>query len=224
MDCNTPGFPVLHCLPEFAQTHVHWVGEAIQPSHPLSSPSPPTLNLSQQQGLFQWVSSLHWIHQSIGASVSASVLSMNIQGWYPLGLTGLISLQSKGLSRVFSSTTNRKYQFFSAQPLYGPTLTSVHDDGIALAIQIFVSKAMSLLLNMLSKFVIAFLPRSKCLLISWLQSSSAIILEPKKINSATVFTISPSICRKVMGSGAMILVFWKFNFSVLHTGLSLPSF
>ena len=61
MDCSTPGLPVHHQLPEFTQTHVHWVGDAIQPSHPLSSPSPPAFNLSQHQGLFQWVSSSHQV-------------------------------------------------------------------------------------------------------------------------------------------------------------------
>ena len=78
MDCSTPGFPVHHQLPELAQTHVHRVGDAIQPSHLLSSPSPPAFNLSQHQGLFQWISSLHQVGWSIGASDSASVLPMNI--------------------------------------------------------------------------------------------------------------------------------------------------
>ena len=108
MDCSKPGFPVLHCPPEFAQTHVHWVSDAIQPSHPQSTPHSPAFNLSQHQGLFQWVSSLHQVAQSIGISASASVLPVNIQDRFPLGLTGLISLQSKGLSRVFSSTTTWK--------------------------------------------------------------------------------------------------------------------
>ena len=81
IDYSTPGFPVLHCLPEFIQTHVHWVSDAIQPSHPLSSPSPSTFSLSQHQGLFQWVSSLHQGGQSTRTSASASVLPMNIQGW-----------------------------------------------------------------------------------------------------------------------------------------------
>ena len=106
MDCSTPGFPVLHHLLEFAQTHAHWVCDAIPPSHPLLPPSPPAFNLSQHRGLFQWVGS---------ASASASVLPMNIQGWFPLGLTGLISLLSKALSKVFSNTTVWKHQFFGAQ-------------------------------------------------------------------------------------------------------------
>ena len=115
-DCNTPGLPVHHQLPEFSQTHVHWVSDAIQPSHPLS-PTSPTFNLSQHQGLLQWVSSSHqWPDcKSIGISATASVLSMNFQDWFPLGWTGWISLMSKGLSRVFSSTTVQKHQFFGAQ-------------------------------------------------------------------------------------------------------------
>ena len=104
--------------------------------------------------------------QSIGVSVSTSVLPINIQDWFPLGWTGLISLQSKGLSRVFSHTTVQKHQFFALSFLYSPTLTSIHDYWKNR--QIFVGKVMSLLFNMLSRLVIAFLPRSKCLLISWL--------------------------------------------------------
>ena len=115
MNCNTPGLPVYHQLLEFTQTHVHWVSDAIQPSHPLSSPSPPAFNLSQHQGLFQWVSSSHQVTQSIGVSAPTSVLPMNIQDWFPLRSTGCISLQSKGLSRVFSNTTVQNYQFFGTQ-------------------------------------------------------------------------------------------------------------
>ena len=94
----------------------HWVGDAIQPSHPLSSPSPSAFNLSQHQGLFQWASYLDQVAKSIEVSASASVLPMNIQDWLPLGWTGWISLQSKGLSRVFSNTTVEKHEFVSAQP------------------------------------------------------------------------------------------------------------
>ena len=94
MDCSTPGLPVHHQLPEFTQTHLHWVSDAIQPSHPLLSPSPPTFNLSQHLGLFQWVSSPIG-GQRFGVSASASILPMNIQDWFPLGLTGWISLQSR---------------------------------------------------------------------------------------------------------------------------------
>ena len=119
--------------------------------------------------------------QSIGASVS--VLPMNFQGWFPLGLTGWISLQSRGLPKVFSNTTVQKHQFFGASFLYSPTLHPYTTTGktIALTRRTFVGKVMSLLLNMLSRLVTAFLPRSKRLFISWLQSPSAVILEPKKI-------------------------------------------
>ena len=111
MECSMSGFPVHHQLLELTQIHAHQVGDAIQPSHPLSSPSPPAFNLSQHQSLFQWVSSSN---QSTGASALASFLPMNIREWIPLGWTGLISLQSKGLSRVFCNTTVQKHQFFSS--------------------------------------------------------------------------------------------------------------
>ena len=116
MNRSTPGLPVHHQLPEFTQTHVHPVSDAIQPSHPLLSPSPPAPNPSQHQSLFQWVNSFTWGGQSIGVSASTSVFPMNIKDWFPLGWTGWISLQSKGLSRVFSNTTVQKHQFFGAQP------------------------------------------------------------------------------------------------------------
>ena len=105
---SAQGFPVQHQLLELTQTHVHQVGDAIQPSHPLSSPSPPTFNLSQHCGLFKWVSSLYQVAKSIGASASASVPPVNIQDWFPLGWTGWASLLSKGLSRIFSNTTVQK--------------------------------------------------------------------------------------------------------------------
>ena len=117
MNCSTPGLPVHHQLLEFTQTHVHRVGDAIQPSHPLSSPSPPAPNPSQHQGLFQWVNSSHEMakvlefqpqHQSFQWTLRTETRML---GW-----TGWISLQSKGLSRVFSNTTVQKHQFFSAQP------------------------------------------------------------------------------------------------------------
>ena len=115
MNHSTPGLPVHHQLLEFTQTHVHWVSDAIQPSHPLSSPSPLTLNLSQHQGLFKWVSSSPQVAKVLEFQLQPSVLPMNNQDWSPLGWTGWISLQSKGVSRVFSSTTVKKHQFFGAQ-------------------------------------------------------------------------------------------------------------
>ena len=115
VDCSVPGFPVFHHLLEFAQLHVHWVGDAIQPSSPLSSfLLLPSIFPSIRVFPMSWLCTSGG--QSIRASISASVLPMNIQDWFPLGLTGLISLQSKGLSRVFSNTTVQKHQFVSAQP------------------------------------------------------------------------------------------------------------
>ena len=150
--------------------------------------------------------------QNTGVSDSASVLPVNNQEWFSLGRTGWISFQYKGLSRVFSSTIVWKHQFFSAQPslwsksyirtqllekpqlwLYGP-----------------LSAKWCLCFLILSRFVIAFLPRSKRLLISWMQAPSAVILEPKNIKSVTTSTFSPSICHEVVRPDAMILVFWMW--------------
>ena len=113
MDCSMPGFPVHPQLPELTQTHVHRVSDAIQPSHPLSSPSPP--QSFPASGFFQMSQLFASRGQSIGVSASTSLLQMNIQDQSPLGWTGWISLQSKGLSRVFSNTTVQKHQFFSTQ-------------------------------------------------------------------------------------------------------------
>ena len=100
MNRSTPGLPVHHHLPEFTQTHVHRVNDAIQPSHPLLSPFPPAPNPSQHQSLFQWVNSSHEVAKSTGVSDLASFFPKNTQGWSPLEWTGWISLQSKGFSRV----------------------------------------------------------------------------------------------------------------------------
>ena len=151
--------------------------------------------------------------QNTGASSSASVFLMNIQGWFPLGLTGLISLQSKGLSRVFSSTTVQKHQFFGAQPsLWSNSYIHIwllEKPQLWLDGPLSAKWCLCFLICCLGLSV--FLPRSKQLLISWLQSLSGVILEPKKIKSVTVSTFSPSICHEVMGPDAMILVFWTFN-------------
>ena len=114
MNCSTPGLPVHHQLPEFTQTHVHWVGDAIQPSQPLIpfSSCPQSLPASESFPVSQLFA---WGGQSIGVSASASVLPMNTQDWSLLEWTAWISLQSKGLSRVFSNTTVQKHQFFGAQ-------------------------------------------------------------------------------------------------------------
>ena len=164
MNCSTPGFPVPSLLLELAQTHVHWVSDAIQPFHPLLSPSPPALNLSQHQGLFQWVGSSQQVTKVLELQLQHQFFQW-IQGWSPLALTGLVSLMSKGLSRVFSSITVWNHQFLSIQPsVWSKTHVSLYmtiGKAIALTIWTFVDKVMSPLL--LSRFVIAFLPRSKCL-------------------------------------------------------------
>ena len=123
---STPGFPVHHQLPGFTQIHVHRVSDAIQPSHPLSSPSPPAPNPSASES-FPVSQLFTWGGQSIGVSASASVLLMNTQDWSPLGWTDWISLQSKGLSRVFSNTKFKSINFSVLSFLYSPTLTSIHD-------------------------------------------------------------------------------------------------
>ena len=123
MDCSMLGLPVHQQLPEFTQIHVHWVSNAIQPSHPLSSPSPPAINLSQHQGLFKQVSSSL---QSIGVSASASVLPVNIQDW-SLGWTGWISLQSKGLLESSPTPQFKIINFSVLSFLCSPTPTSIHD-------------------------------------------------------------------------------------------------
>ena len=110
MNCSSPVFPVLHYLLEFAQTHVHWVNDAIQPSHPLLSPSASTFNLSQHQGLFKWVSSLHQVAKLLEFQLQHQS-SNEYSGLISLGWTGSISLLSKGLSRVFPNTTVQKHQF-----------------------------------------------------------------------------------------------------------------
>ena len=128
-----------------------------------------------------------------------SGLPINIQNWFPLGLIGMISLLSEGLSRVFSSTPVQKHQFFGYQPsLWSNTHICAWElEKSYLSLYgCFVSKVMSLHFNILSRFVIAILPRSRHLLISWLQSQSIVILEPKKIKSVTVSIVSPFISMK----------------------------
>ena len=159
MDCSMPGFPVHHPLPELTQTHVHQVGDVIQPSHPLSSTSPPVFNLSQHEGLFQWVNFFASGGQSTGGSASVPVLPMNIQDWFPLGLTGWISLQSKRLSRVFFNHSSKASilwcsAFFMVQLSHTYMTTGKTVDLIR---RTFVSKVMSLLFNILYRLVIAFL-------------------------------------------------------------------
>ena len=171
MDCSTPGFSILHYLLEFAQSHVYWVSDAIQPSHPLLPSSPFAFNLSQHQGLFQWVGSSHHMakHWSFNFSISFSneysgLISFRIDCFDLLAVQGTF----KSLLQHHSSKASILWcsAFFMVQ-LSHPHMTI--GKTMALTIQTFVSKVMSLLFNMLSRFVIAFLPESMHVPISWLQ-------------------------------------------------------
>ena len=137
-----------------------------------------------------------------------------IQDWSPLRWTSWISLQSRDCQESSPTPQFKSTNSSALSSLYSPTLTSVYDylKAIALTRWTFVDKVMSLLFNTLSRLVIAFLPRSKHLLISWLQLQSAVILEPKKIKYAAVSIVSPSICHEMMGLDAMILGFWMLSF------------
>ena len=193
MDCSTPGFPVHHQLPEPAQTHVRRIGDAIQPSHPRLSPSPPAFNLSQHQSLFQWVSSSHQVAKVWSFSLSTSpsnefsgLISFRIN-WFDLlvvqeTLKSLLQHHSSKASILWHSA------LFLVQLSY-PYMTS--GKTIALTTWTFVGKVMSLLFNVLSRCVLDFLPRSKCLLISWLQLPSAVILEPRAFYSKDMSLWTP---------------------------------
>ena len=214
MDHNMPGLPIHHQLLEFTQAHVHWVGDAIQPSHPLSSPSPPAFNLFQHQGLFKWVSSLHQVTKLLEFQLNISpsneysgLISFRMDWLDLLAVQGTL----KSLLQHHSSKASILWCLASLiVQLSHPYMTT--GKTIAFMRQTFVGKLMSLLFNMLSRLVITFLPRRKHLLILWLQSPSAVILEPRKIKSATVSTVSPSVSHEVMGPDAMILVFWMLSF------------
>ena len=172
MECSTPGLSVHHQLLEFTQAHVHWVGEAIQPFHPLSSPSPPAFNLSHHQGLFnESVLCIRWPkYWSFSFNISPSnehsgLISFRMDWLVLLAVQGTL----KSLLQHHSSKASilRHSAFFIVQ-LSHPYITT--GKTIALTRRTFVDKVMSLLFNMPSRLIITFLPRSKCLLISWLQS------------------------------------------------------
>ena len=178
------------------------------------------------QGLFKWVNSSHQVAKvwSFSFSISPSnehpgLISFRMDWLDLLAVQG--TLRSLPQHHSSKASILQHSAFFTAQ-LSHPYMTT--GKTIALTRQTFVDKVLSLLFNMLFRLVITFLPRSKRLLISWLQSSSAVILEPKKVKSATVFTVSPSISHEVMGPDAMILVFWMLSLSQLfHSLLSLSS-
>ena len=200
MNHSSPGH---HQLLESTQTDVHWVGAAIQPSHPLSSPSPPALSLSQHQGLFQRVSSLHQV---------AKVLDFQLQhqsfqwifstDFFRIDWLDLLAVQGtlKSLLQHHSSKVSilRCSAFFTVQFSH-PYMTT--GKTIALARRTFVDKVMSLFFNMISRLVITFLPRSKRLLISWLQSPSAVILEPRKNEVSHCFHCFPIYLPWSVGTG-----------------------
>ena len=189
----TPGFPLHHQLPEL----IHQDIDAFQPSHPPSTPSPLAFSLSQNQDLFKWVSNSHQVAKVLELQLQHQsfqwIFRPDLIDWF-----GLLAVQGilKGLLQHHSSEILILWNsaFFIVQ-LSHPYMTT--GETIALTRWTFVGKVMSVLFNMLSSLVIAFLPRSKRLLISWLQSPSAVILEPKKIKSVTVSTVSPSTCRKL---------------------------
>ena len=197
MDYRSSGFPVHHQLSELAQTHAHQVSDTIQPTHPLSSPSPPALNLSQHHGLSsESALCIRW-QKFWSFSFSFSISPSN-------EYSGLISFRTdcfdllaapgtlKSLLQHHSSKASilQLSAFFMVQ-LSHPYMTT--GKTIVLTRWTFVSKVISLLFNMLSRLVLAFLPRSKCLLISWLQSPPAVILEPQNKVCHYIYCF-PSIC------------------------------
>ena len=209
MDYSMPGLPVHHQLPGFTQTHVHWVSDAIQPSHPLPSPSPPA-SVFPSIRVFSNESVLHirWPkYWSFSFNFSPSneysgLISFRIDWLDVLGVQGIL----KSLLQHHSSKASivQCSAFFIVQ-LSHPYMTT--GKTIALTRQTFVGKVMSLFLNMLSRLVITFLPRSKCLLISWLQSPSAVILEPKKNKVWHCFHCSPNYFPWSDGTGCHDLRF-----------------
>jgi len=211
MNHSTPGLPVHHHLLEFTQTHMHRVSDAIQPSYPLLSPSPPAFNFPSIR-VFSIESALcmRWPkYWSFNVSI---IPSKEIPGLisFRMDWLDLLAVQGtpKSLLQHHSSKASilRRSAFFTVQ-LSHPYMTT--GKTITLTRRTFVGKVMSLLFNMLSRLVITFLPRSKHLLISCLQSSSAVILEPPKKKSDTVSTVSPSISHEVMEPDAMIFIFWN---------------
>ena len=179
MDCSMPGLAVDHQLQEFTQTHVHWVNDAIQPSHPLLSPSPPTFNLSEHQDILnESVLCIRWPkYWTFIFSISPSN-----------ECSGLISFRTDWLDLLIVQGTLKsllQHHGSKASILHHPAFFKVWlphpyttiGKTIALATWTLLAKQCLCFFNMLSRLVIAFLPRSKCLLISWLQSPSAVILE-----------------------------------------------
>ena len=209
MNHITPGLPVHHQLPEFTQTHVHRVSDPS--SHLilcrpllLLPPIPPSIRVFSNEStlLMRWPKYWSFSFSIIPSKETLGLISFRMDWLDLLAVQGTL----KSLLQHHSSKASIPWRsaFFTVQ-LSHPYMTT--GKTIALTRWTFVGKVMSLLFNMLSRLVITFLPRSKCLLILWLQSPSVAILEPTKIKSATVSTVSPSICHEVMGPDAMIFVF-----------------
>ena len=202
-----PGFSVHHLLLELTQTHVHSVSDAIQPSRPLLTPSPlvfPSIRVFSNESalLIRWPKYWSFSFSICPSNEYSELISFRMNCFDLLAVPGTL----KSLLQHYSSKASilQCSAFFMVQ-LSHPYMTT--GKTIALTRGTFVGKVMSLLFNMLSRFVIALLPRSKLLLISCLQSPSAVILEPKKIKSVTVSIVSPSICLEVIGPDAMVSVF-----------------
>ena len=198
MDCSMPGLPVHHQLQEFTQTHVHWVGNAIL-CRPLLLPS-----IFASIRVFSNESALHimwpkyWSFSISPSSEHSELISFRMD-WLDL-------LAVQGTPKSLLQHHSSKASILWCSALFIVQLSHPYNKTtgktIALIRRTFVGKVMSLLFNMLSRLVITFLPRSKRLLISWLQSPSAVILEPPKIKSDAVSTVSPSICHEVTGPDA----------------------
>ena len=209
MNCSTPGLPVRYQLPEFTQTQSI---ESVMPSSHLIlcrpllllPPIPPSITVFSNESTLhmRWPKSWSFSFNIIPSKEIPGLISFRMNWLDLLAVQGTV----KSLLQHHSSKASilRRSAFFTVQHSQ-PYMTT--GKTIALTRQTFVGKVMSLLFNMLSRLVITFLPRSKRLLISWLQSPSAVILEPPKIKSATVSTVSPSISHEVMGPDAMIFIF-----------------
>ena len=223
MDYSMPGLPVPHHLLEFAQVHVRCISDAIQPAHPLMHSPPSALNLYQHQWIFRWVICSHQV---------TKILDLQLQHCLSSEYAGLISLKIdwfdffavqgtfRSLLQHHSSKASILWHsaFFMVQFSQPYMITG---KTAALTIWTFAGRVMSLLFNTLSGLVITFLPRSNHPLISWLQSPSKVILEPKKRKSVIISDFPPSICHAVMGLDAMIFHLLIFS---LKPALSLSSF
>ena len=182
MDCSTPGFPVFHYLLEFAQTHVHWVSDAIQPSHSLLPPSPPALNLPRHQRLFQWISSLHQVAKGSEFQLQHQP-SNEYSGLISFRIDRLDLLAVQGTLKSLLQHHNAKASILQHSVFFIVQLSHLYmtaEKTIALTRWTFVGKVMSLLFNMLSKFVIAFLPRIKHLFFHGCSHLSQWFWSPRK--------------------------------------------